>query len=363
MITIAAGVSKTLLDAVTGTGAGTAYALPESVTQVSWQTVFGTTPDAAHFHLEASNDNTNWSEIDASSSVTPELRTVNTSALFIRANLVSKTNGTTFSVTLVAKRLTLYPGLTDVSISNKTGPNSNGQNIWIGGGGANTIGDPGDFAEGSGNTAVGYLAMRDITVGKQNTAVGDQALRNLTTGDSNTVAGLGAAVLLTTGSNNTVVGFSALHDAVDADASTAVGFGALNKTTADACTAVGVNALVSNVSGTANTSVGYQALYSALGASNVAIGAYAGQYETGADSLYIDDRDRTNTAGDKAKALIYGIFADTAAAQRLRFNAAIGIGKAATATSPLSISGLPTSSAGLVSGDVWLNSNVLTIVP
>lgn len=40
-----------------------------------------------------------------------------------------------------------------------------------------------------------------------------------------------------------------------------------------------------------------------------------------------------------------------------------GIGKAVTATSVLCITGLPTSSAGLASGDVWANSNVLTIIP
>ncbi len=41
----------------------------------------------------------------------------------------------------------------------------------------------------------------------------------------------------------------------------------------------------------------------------------------------------------------------------------IGIGAAPTATSPLHIIGLPTSSSGLVTGDVWANSNVLTIIP
>lgn len=41
----------------------------------------------------------------------------------------------------------------------------------------------------------------------------------------------------------------------------------------------------------------------------------------------------------------------------------IGIGKAPTATSVLCITGLPTSSAGLATGDIWANSNVLTIIP
>ncbi len=40
----------------------------------------------------------------------------------------------------------------------------------------------------------------------------------------------------------------------------------------------------------------------------------------------------------------------------------VGIG-AAPGNSVLSITGLPTSDVGLSSGDIWLNSNVLTIVP
>ena len=40
----------------------------------------------------------------------------------------------------------------------------------------------------------------------------------------------------------------------------------------------------------------------------------------------------------------------------------VGIGGVATATSILNITGLPTSSAGLATGDVWNNSGVLTIV-
>lgn len=48
--------------------------------------------------------------------------------------------------------------------------------------------------------------------------------------------------------------------------------------------------------------------------------------------------------------------------QRVSLVDAIGINGTATSTSPLNITGIPTSAAGLVSGDVWSNSGVLTIV-
>jgi len=90
-----------------------------------------------------------------------------------------------------------------------------------------------------------------------------------------------------------------------------------------------------------NTAVGYQTLYHSTGDSNTAIGTnagltttgnagvylgyYAGAYETGDDAFYVDDRDRSNTAGDKAKALMYGVFATAAANQTLTINAGVTI--------------------------------------
>ncbi len=57
-------------------------------------------------------------------------------------------------------------------------------------------------------------------------------------------------------------------------------------------------------------------------------------------------------------------FRDASDVVMASFNTAgnFGIGGAATNTSTLNISGLPTSSVGLVTGDIWNNSGVLTIV-
>jgi len=102
MIEILNSIPETIL-AATATGAGNAYALPPNASQVTWQSVFATAPAAAHIHIEVSNDNSAWAEVSNSSATVTTATTFNTSALFIRANLVSKTGGSTFSVILVAK--------------------------------------------------------------------------------------------------------------------------------------------------------------------------------------------------------------------------------------------------------------------
>ena len=130
---------------------------------------------------------------------------------------------------------------------------------------------------------------------------------NLGLGNDSRSIALGdfALASTTTGSNNYAFGRSALN-------STTTGSGNL---------AFGGGTLAFNVTGDENTAIGANALLQALGSRNVALGNAAGQYETGSDSLYIDNQDRTNTAGDKAKALLYGTFAATAAAQQLTINA------------------------------------------
>ena len=49
----------------------------------------------------------------------------------------------------------------------------------------------------------------------------------------------------------------------------------------------------------------------------------AGRYELGSNAFYVDNQNRTNTAGDKAGALLYGTFNETAASQTLTINAAV----------------------------------------
>jgi hypothetical protein len=75
-----------------------------------------------------------------------------------------------------------------------------------------------------------------------------------------------------------------------------------------------------------NTAMGFKAGYNLTGNSNVMLGYMAGAYEFGSNSFYIDNQDRTNTAGDKAGALMYGIFDANPANQKLTINGSVGIG-------------------------------------
>ena len=171
----------------------------------------------------------------------------------------------------------------------------------------------------------------------------NDAIRNIALGDY-------ALISTTTGSNNIAIGRGALEIT----------------TTGDSNLAIGPLSLLLNVSGNTNTAVGYSALGRALGSGNVAIGNEAGAYETGSDSLYIDNQNRTNTAGDKAKALIYGTFAATAATQQLTINAGTITlnGSAVTATSYAGAgSGLTALNASNVSSGTLADARLSANVP
>lgn len=153
-----------------------------------------------------------------------------------------------------------------------------------------------------------------VTTGSYNTAVGDSALISISSGsyNSNSAFGFGSLLSLTAGSQNTAVGSQALGS---------VGTGSNN-------TAVGMNALYA-VTGS--------------GSGNVALGNYAGKYETGSNAFYIDNQDRTNTAGDKAGALLYGTFNATASSQTLKVNGVLTLAYVGTAAgSAVSVDGTQT---------------------
>jgi hypothetical protein len=199
---------------------------------------------------------------------------------------------------------------------------------------------------GAGNTGIGYLSLFTNN-GSDNTGVGRSALYFNETGNNNT--GLGRQVLYrnTTGSNNTGSGYQSLIDNTIGDNNSGFGF----------------HSLANNTEGNNNTGIGKHAGFTNLtGSDNVFLGANSGYYETTGSKLFIDNAQRASEADGRVKSLVYGEFAASVADQRLSVNGSVGIAGAATSTSTLNVSGLPTSSAGLVSGDVWSNSGVLTIV-
>jgi hypothetical protein len=164
---------------------------------------------------------------------------------------------------------------------------------------------------------------------------------------------------MTEGVGNVGVGASALRFSEVGSDNTAIGIGAAQNSTGNSNTAVGSGSL--DYAGSNNTAVGFHSLEKTTGSRNVALGYHAGGYETGDDSLYIDNQNRTDTAGDKAKALLYGTFAATAAAQQLTINAGTITlnGSAVTAASYAGAgTGLTGTAASLTAGNVTTNANL-----
>ena len=188
-------------------------------------------------------------------------------------------------------------------------------------------------------TTSGAATIQGLTVGRGGSAV-----------EGNTVAGANSLGLNTTGLYNTSVGFNALFLNADGNNNTGVGANSgVNNVSGDQNTSVGYFSLYNNASGNDNTAIGYAAGAVAVGSGNVMLGNRAGAYETGSNSFYVDNQNRTNTAGDKAGALLYGTFSATPASQTLKVNAAL------TATYDVTLS------AGTANGVTYLNgSKVLT---
>jgi hypothetical protein len=174
------------------------------------------------------------------------------------------------------------------------------------------------------NAACGFEALYNNVDGNQNVAVGPQAGRANTSGSSNTFVGPSAGLANTLGNSNVAVGNGALAANLTANYSTAVGVGALAVSTAAQNTALGGSALQATTTGGNCTAVGFNALSTNVtGARNVALGFSAGRYELGNDAFYVDNQDRATTTGDKAGALLYGVFNAIPSSQTLKINAAV----------------------------------------
>jgi len=167
---------------------------------------------------------------------------------------------------------------------------------------------------GVNNAAFGYYALSANTTGSANLAIGYQALRDNITGNSNLAIGGASMLTGTTGEANVGVGISTLRNLSSGAGNVVVGFSTAR----------------SNTSGGYNVAMGYYALYAnSTGSRNIAIGSFAGRYETGDDAFYVDNQDRTDTAGDKSKALLYGTFNAAPTSQTLTVNGILkaGIGQ------------------------------------
>jgi lysophospholipase L1-like esterase len=213
----------------------------------------------------------------------------------------------------------------------------------------NTIGD--------GNVAVGDSAMASITTGYQNMAIGSSSMLVATTSQQNVSIGYAALGSATTGNGNVAIGASALLGVTTADGcvaignvamrnatqafqSVAVGYGSLYRYAGAYGVAIGGSALGNTVAAFGQVAVGYEALSglnvgantvavgyrsgkSSTSANSVFLGPFAGDKETGASKLLIDNASRASESTARDLGLIYGEFAATAEAQRLKLNAAV----------------------------------------
>ncbi|MFO1303335.1 MAG: tail fiber domain-containing protein [Burkholderiales bacterium] len=134
---------------------------------------------------------------------------------------------------------------------------------------------------GSNNTASGALALSANTTGNDNTATGTFALGASTTGDDNTAAGSGALLTNTLGNRNTALGRNALASNTTGNNNVAVGKDAAGQNTSGANNvAVGIGALLMNNAGSGNTAVGASALSFSVGDGNSAFGLQALELNT-----------------------------------------------------------------------------------
>lgn len=137
------------------------------------------------------------------------------------------------------------------------------------------------------------------------------------------------------GQSNTGVGFGTLYGIS----------GGFNNT------AIGYQAGRFLVAGGTNTAVGSGSLYTqSSNGGSVAIGYYAGRYATAGNEFYVNNQDRTDLAGDKAKSLLYGVFASTAAGQSLTINGTL---IASVSTTPASA-----TAAGVAGTIAWDSSYI-----
>jgi lysophospholipase L1-like esterase len=99
--------------------------------------------------------------------------------------------------------------LNNILLSTFRGADSDGSNIWIGGGGRSSVGAFGDTNKGSFNVGVGINALLGNTTGQSNVAVGVNALASNLGGDYNSALGMGALLYNSAGYANVAVGLNA----------------------------------------------------------------------------------------------------------------------------------------------------------
>ncbi len=215
--------------------------------------------------------------------------------------------------------------------------NEGSNNTFVGIGAGDNIG-------GTGNVAVGTLALNENTGGNNNVAIGRGALQHAYS-NSNVALGTYAGQSITTGQRNFALGYVSLNQEDAGNDNIAIGNEALRYQDGGTHNlGIGSNTLRLNVAGDYNvgiggnvlaklnhtdadynTAIGYGSGYNiTTGASNVFLGYKAGYRQTtNSNLLIIDDRERASVAIELSNSIIYGVMAATPANQSLRINAEI----------------------------------------
>jgi hypothetical protein len=243
---------------------------------------------------------------------------------------------------------------------------------------------------GYANVFIGEFAARLFTTAIQNTIVGTSAGLSLTTGIGNTYFGTSAGGQHTTASYSTYVGFQAGGNnvATGTTGNTCVGYNAgvgavgssgnnntfIGSTTAPNLTSgsenatLGRNALNALTTGSNNIGIGSASgLSLTTGADNTIIGRQAGYTDiaantltTGSQNVFLGAQSGLGSTTQRSNAIAIGYRAKVDA------DNTVVIGNTSIVKTILrgtiNIANTPTSSAGLVTGDIWNNSGVLTIV-
>jgi trimeric autotransporter adhesin len=195
------------------------------------------------------------------------------------------------------------------------------------------------YATGNDNTAIGLVALYDLTTGQYNTATGSYAMIADTSGSYNTASGFSTLDSNTTGNNNSAYGVYALSANKSGGNNTAIGYQALDVNSSGGYnTASGVNALYANQTGSNNTATGNSALYyNTTGSNNTGSGLNAGvtadgSLLTASNDLFLGANSAMST-GSLSNAAAIGANAEVAESNALVLGSISGVNGATSSTS------------------------------
>ncbi|MFA7000080.1 MAG: helix-turn-helix domain-containing protein, partial [Candidatus Paceibacterota bacterium] len=147
----------------------------------------------------------------------------NSHILPITDNLYNIGSATNRWASIYTSNINLNTNGTNALFSTFVGANSDGLNLFIGGGGQNSVGAIGSTISGSSNTSLGINTLPANTTGHYNTAIGALALFSNTTGLENTAVGRGALYYNTSAIENTAIGSQAMKYNTTGDLNTGLG--------------------------------------------------------------------------------------------------------------------------------------------